>query len=102
MKVIEKHNGKKLQKRCDNCDSLLQYKKPDIFVEEKDCGYRQNDREEKKFLGYKIVHETVPTVQRIKYIRCPICGNKVMIGFIDPLPVIKGSYENLTRLMYVP
>lgn len=102
MKVIQERHGKQSRKRCEFCDSLLEYKDSDVFTEERDCGYRQNDREERSFLGYRIVHETVPTVRRIKCVRCPVCGNKVTVGFIDYLPVIKGTYQNLTRLMYIP
>lgn len=38
MKVIEERHGKTWQKRCGNCDSLLEYEESDIYTVERDCG----------------------------------------------------------------
>ena len=38
MKVVEECHGKTWQKRCSNCDSLLEYEESDIYTEERDCG----------------------------------------------------------------
>ena len=98
MKVVEECHGKTWQKRCSNCDSLLEYEENDIYTVERDCGTRTNDKEIKRFIGYEIVHENVPVVQRLKCIRCPICGAQNTVGHIDLFPVIKGTYQPLTRL----
>lgn len=97
MKVIEERHGKTYQKRCRNCDSLLEYEESDIYTVERDCGTRINEREVKGFIFPKIIKETVPTVQRVKCVRCPICGRNVIVGYIDFLPVIRGTYEDVRK-----
>lgn len=41
MKVIEERHGKAWQKRCSNCDSLLEYEESDIYTVERDCGVKE-------------------------------------------------------------
>lgn len=93
IKVIEERHGKTWQKRCDNCDSLLEYEDSDIYTVERDCGEKINEREVQGFIFPKIIKETVPTVQRVKYVRCPVCGREAVVKYIDWAPVKKGTYE---------
>lgn len=93
MKVIEERHGKTWQKRCGNCDSLLEYEESDIYTVERDCGEAINERKVKGFIFPKIIKEIVPTVQRVKCVRCPVCGRDVIVSSIDLFPVQKGTYE---------
>ena len=97
MKVIEERHGKTWQKRCGNCDSLLEYEESDIYTVERDCGEAINERKVKGFIFPKIIKETVPTVQRVKCVRCPVCGSQVIVNYIDFVPVMKGTYERVRR-----
>lgn len=93
MKVVEECHGKTWQKRCSNCDSLLEYEENDIYAVERDCGEAINERKVKGFIFPKIIKETVPTVKREKCVRCPVCGRDVIVSSIDLFPVKKGTYE---------
>lgn len=95
MKVIEERHGKTWQKRCGNCDSLLEYEESDIYTVERDCGEAINERKVKGFIFPKIIKETVPTVQGVKCVRCPVCGRDVIVSSIDLFPVQKGTYEEV-------
>ena len=93
MKIIEERHGKTWQKRCSNCDSLLEYEESDIYTVERYCGEAINERKVKGFIFPKIIKETVPTVQRVKCVRCPVCGCEVVVGYIDLFRKKKGTDE---------
>lgn len=96
MKVIKERHGKTWQKCCNNCDSLLEYENKDIYNTEIDRGTAINARLGRGLFPMTIT-ETVQTVQRVKCVRCPVCGKEVTVEYIDPVPVIKGTYERVRR-----
>lgn len=101
MKVIEERHGKTWQKRCNNCDSLLKYEESDTYTVERDCGEKINEREVKGFIFPKIIKETVPTVQRVKCVCCPVYGREVVVKSIDWAPVKRGTYEAVGVLKWI-
>lgn len=101
MKVIEERHGKTWRMHCDNCDSLLEYEESDIYTVERDCGEAINERKVKGFIFPKIIKETVPTVQRVKCVRCPVCGSEVVVGCIDLFRVQKGTYEEVGKYIWI-
>ena len=96
MKVVEECHGKTWQKRCSNCDSLLEYENKDIYNTEIDKGTAINVKLGRGLFPMATT-EVVQTVQRVKCVRCPVCGSQVIVNYIDFVPVIKGTYERVRR-----